>query len=108
MPRSDEYKRQGQGQHVQETGFSAGISGIAELICDKFTQKTCLVPHSDEFEGQVNFGSLHAVYVWKNIFALVPRGFLPELVEEKTKEEPGNTCIFSFCNTLTVSNLSSS
>jgi len=28
------------------------ISGTGELICDKFTWKTCLVPRSDEFEGQ--------------------------------------------------------
>jgi len=25
------------------------ISGTAERICAKFTRKTCLVPHSDEF-----------------------------------------------------------
>ena len=28
------------------------ISGTAERICAKFTEKTCLVPRSDEFEGQ--------------------------------------------------------
>ena len=28
------------------------ISGIAKRICAKFTRKTCLVPRSDEFEGQ--------------------------------------------------------
>jgi len=28
------------------------ISGTAEQICTKFTRKTCLVPRSDEFEGQ--------------------------------------------------------
>jgi len=28
------------------------ISGTAEPICAKFTGKTCLVPRSDEFEGQ--------------------------------------------------------
>jgi len=28
------------------------ISGTAERICAKFTRKTCLVPRSDEFEGQ--------------------------------------------------------
>jgi len=28
------------------------ISKTAERICIKFTRKTCLVPHSDEFEGQ--------------------------------------------------------
>jgi len=28
------------------------ISGTAEQICAKFTRKTCLVRHSDEFEGQ--------------------------------------------------------
>jgi len=28
------------------------ISGITELICDKFTGKMCLVPRSGEFEGQ--------------------------------------------------------
>ena len=28
------------------------ISGTAERTCTKFTRKTCLVPHSDVFEGQ--------------------------------------------------------
>jgi len=28
------------------------ISGTAERICAKFTRKTCLIPRSDEFEGQ--------------------------------------------------------
>jgi len=28
------------------------ISGTAERICTKFRGKTCLVPHSEEFEGQ--------------------------------------------------------
>ena len=28
------------------------ISGTAERICAKFTRKTCLVPRSDELEGQ--------------------------------------------------------
>ena len=27
------------------------ISGTTERICTKFIRKTCLVPHSDEFEG---------------------------------------------------------
>jgi len=31
------------------------ISGTAERICAKFTGKTCLVPRSDEFEGQGQF-----------------------------------------------------
>jgi len=52
-------------------GFTADISGTAERICAKFIRKTCLVSHSDEFEGQVTFGCLRAVYVWKNIFVLV-------------------------------------
>jgi len=28
------------------------LLGTAERICAKFTQKTCLVPRSDEFEGR--------------------------------------------------------
>jgi len=54
------------------------ISGTVERICAKFTRKTCLVPRSDEYEGQGqrsrlsgtktaffgSFGGLHAVYVW--------------------------------------------
>ena len=28
------------------------LLGTTELICAKFTLKMCLVPHSDEFEGQ--------------------------------------------------------
>ena len=32
------------------------ISGTAERICSKFTWKTCLVPRSDEFEGQGHQG----------------------------------------------------
>jgi len=47
------------------------ISGTDERICAKFTGKTCLVPRSDEFKFKVNFGCLRAVYVWKNVFALV-------------------------------------
>ena len=45
-------KVKSQGHHGQKIGFLADISGIAELICAKFTRKTCLLPHSDEFEGQ--------------------------------------------------------
>ena len=41
-----------------KTGFSADTCGTAELICAKFTRKTCLVPRSDEFEGQGQFLSL--------------------------------------------------
>ena len=47
--------------------------GTTERICAKFRRKTCLVPHSDEFEGQGHqgqktvffgpFGGLRAVYV---------------------------------------------
>jgi len=57
------------------------IPGTAERICAKFTQKTCLVPHSHEFEGQGHqgqktaffgpFSGLHAAYVWWNIFSLL-------------------------------------
>ena len=64
--------------HQGKTAFSADISGIAELISDKFTCKTSLVPRSEEFEGQNQrsrtpgiknsiFGplsGLSAVYVW--------------------------------------------
>ena len=57
-------------------------SGTAERIFAKFTQKTCLVPRSGEFEGQgqrskvkvtknknktafvSQFGGLRAVYLW--------------------------------------------
>ena len=38
-----------------KTGVLADISGSAERICDIFTQKTCLVSRSDEFEGQGQF-----------------------------------------------------
>jgi len=44
-------KVNGRGHQGQITGFSADISGFAELICDKFTRRTCLVTHSDKFEG---------------------------------------------------------
>jgi len=52
------------------------ISGTAEQICTKFTQKMCLVPRLDEFEGQRSrspgtkngifrsFDGMRAVYVW--------------------------------------------
>ena len=59
------------------------ISGTAEQICAKFTVKTCLVPHSDEFECHGQRSRLPgtkssifqpfrqpgcgAVYVWYNI-----------------------------------------
>ena len=49
------------------------ISGTAEQICAKFIQKTCLVPRSDEGDGQGHhgqkpaffspFGGLRVVYV---------------------------------------------
>ena len=45
-------KVKGQGHHGQKTGFSVAIFGIAELISDKFSWKTSLVPRSDKFEGQ--------------------------------------------------------
>jgi len=45
-------KVKGQGHRGQKTGFLADISEIAELICNKFTGKTCFIPHSDEFEGK--------------------------------------------------------
>ena len=38
-----------------KTGFLADISGTAERFCAKFTRKTCLVPRSDDFEGQGQF-----------------------------------------------------
>ena len=47
------------------------ISGTAEKICNKFKRNTCLVPRSDSLKVSVKFGGLHAVYVWKNIFAPV-------------------------------------
>jgi len=65
-----------QGHRGQKTGFLADISEIAELICDKFTGKTCFIPHLNEFEGKRSrslgtkmtfygpFGGLRAVYVW--------------------------------------------
>jgi len=41
-----------------KNGVSADISGIAEVICTKFTWKTCLVLRSDEFEGHGQFRQL--------------------------------------------------
>jgi len=55
------------------------ISGTIERICTKFTQKICLIPCSDEFEGQMSrspgtktavFGGLCVACVWWNIFSL--------------------------------------
>jgi len=46
------------------------ISGTAEWICAKFSHKMCLVPHSDEFEGQGHqgqkrhFSDPSAAFVW--------------------------------------------
>jgi len=54
----------------QKTGFSADISGTAKLICDKFTRKMCLIPRSDEFEGQDQFRK-PACDLEKKHFALV-------------------------------------
>jgi len=50
----------------------------AERICAKFTRKTCLVPRSDEFEGQGQRSKVKVtsdkngilVSVWQNIFSL--------------------------------------
>jgi len=55
----------------QETPFSANISEIAELICDKFTWKTCLVRRSDEFKGQGQFRRPACGLCLENLFALV-------------------------------------
>ena len=57
---SDEFEDQHQRSKVKVTrdkkiGFSADISRTAERICDKFTRKKCLIPRSDEFEGQGQF-----------------------------------------------------
>jgi len=52
------------------------LGGTAEQIRAKFTTKTCLVPHSDEFACERSrspqtkngtfgpIGSMHVVYVW--------------------------------------------
>jgi len=66
-------KVKGQGHYRQKNwvGLLADISGIAELICDKFTRKTCLVPRSDEFEGQGQFRRPACGLCFVNIFALV-------------------------------------
>jgi len=48
-----------------ECGFFVcvwNISGTAEHICAIFTQKTCLVPLSDEFEGQGHHGRKTAFF----------------------------------------------
>ena len=55
---------------MDKMGFSADISGIAKLIYDKFTRKTCLVPRSDEFEGQGQFRRPTCGLCLENIFAL--------------------------------------
>ena len=48
------------------------IPGTAEQICAKFTGKTCLVPHLDEFEGQGQFRRpACGLCLEKNIFVLV-------------------------------------
>jgi len=65
-------------QSVVSFLFVYQISGTAERICDKFTRNTCLVPRSNEFEGQGQrsrsprtktaffgpLGGLRAVYFW--------------------------------------------
>ena len=55
FPHSDKFACQDQRLRslgTRKTEFSANISGIVELICAIFTQKMCLVPLSDEVEGQ--------------------------------------------------------
>ena len=73
IPRLDEFECQvkGHGHHAQETGFLADISGIAELICDKFTWKTYLVTRSDKFEDQGQFRWPACGLCLVNIFGLV-------------------------------------
>jgi len=58
--------------------LAANISGIAQLICAKFTRKTYTgFPTSHQprtsLKVKVNFGGLRVVYVWKNNFAVVFR-----------------------------------
>ena len=54
-----------------KTGFSADISGIVELICDKFTRRRRRLWSfaGTSLKVKINFGGLRAIYVWKNIFA---------------------------------------
>jgi len=52
LARSLNVKMKGPDHEGQKTGFSADTLGTAEWICAKFTQKTCLVPRSDEFNSQ--------------------------------------------------------
>jgi len=46
------------------------ISGTAEWICAEFTQKTCLVSRSEEFEGQGQKSKDKAIRDKKGILAL--------------------------------------
>ena len=64
------------GQRLRSQGAKTGFQRIcretAERNCEKFTRKTCVWSLArTSLKVKVNFGSLHAVYVWKNIFALV-------------------------------------
>jgi len=73
-------KVKGQGRQGQKRGFRR-ISGIADLICDKFTYgRRVWSLARTSLKVKVNFGSLHAVCVWKNIFALVVIDFTGMLV----------------------------
>jgi len=51
----------------------SNVSGTAERICVKFTRKTCLVPRSDEFEGQGQFRRPARGLCLENIFASIVR-----------------------------------
>jgi len=63
-------KVKGQGHPGQKTTFS-DIFRNAERICDKFTLKTCLIPHLDELEGRGQLRRPACGLCLENIFALV-------------------------------------
>ena len=50
------------------------ISGTDERIWDKFTRKTCLIPRSNEFEGQGQLRWPECGLCLENIFAVFCQG----------------------------------
>jgi len=71
VPCSDEFECQGQRSRSLEikNGVFSGYLGNHWTDLGH-TQKTCLVPHLNDFEGRSIFGGLHAVYVRKTSLLL--------------------------------------
>jgi len=69
-------KVKGQGHHGQKNGVFVRYLGTNERICTNSHGRRVRSFPQTSLKVKVNFGGLHAVYVWKNVFALVETNFI--------------------------------